>query len=260
MPPTERWITIDNDHIHYQLIGKFSSEQPFILFLHEGLGSIPQWKDFPGLLCESTSLPGLVYERPGYGRSTPATSARADDFLKREGEELLPKLLQKLNLRGNHVVFGHSDGGTIALYYASKNPAALKLAVVEAPHVYLEELSRKAIYRTQQAFLNGRLKEALDKYHAPHTENVVMSWTRYWLHPDNKGWNMFKELTSIAKPLVFIQGDNDTFGTREQARIIERSIQGPFSKLFLEKCGHVPHHEKQEELLDYLPPVIHKHL
>lgn len=245
------FVKIAETDIHYHLIGETDNDKPLIVFLHEGLGSIPQWKDFPGLLCKKTGFPGLVYEREGYGKSTPARKERAADFLKKEGEQVLPELMDRLFPDKPHYVFGHSDGGTVALYYASRNPKNLLGAVAEAPHVFLEEISRKGIYRTQQAFLNGRLKEALDKFHAPHTEEVVMSWTNYWLHPKNKYWNMFEELSRIKKPIGFIQGDKDMFGTFQQATEIGKRVQGLFKKRLLENCGHIPHFEKQEAVIDF---------
>lgn len=248
---TSGFVNIAATDIHYQLVGDHNSEKPLIVFLHEGLGSIPQWKGFPALLCENTGLPGLVYERRGYGKSTPSGKEREKDFLKKEGEIMLPALLEKLFPERPHYVFGHSDGGTVALYYASLNPENLLAAIAEAPHVFLEEISRKGIYRTQQAYVKGRLKDAIDKFHKPHTEDVVMSWTNYWLHPDQKDWNMFNELSRIKKPVGFIQGDKDMFGTFQQAAEIEKRVQGPFEKLLLSNCGHSPHFEKPEEVIAF---------
>ena len=195
-------------------------------------------------------MPALLYERVGYGKSSPAGEERPKDFLKTEGESMLPQLLQKLNAKGKHYVFGHSDGGTVALYYASLNPTHLQKIIVVAPHVFLEDISRQGIYRTQQAFLKGKLREALNKFHAPHTENVVLSWTGYWLDPANKEWNMFDELTKIARPVCFIQGDNDMFGSFRQAEEIEKRVISSFEKMFLTACGHAPHFEKPGDVLD----------
>ncbi len=253
---TSGFVNMAGTDIQYHLAGNHNSEKPLIVFLHEGLGSIPQWKDFPAILCKKTGLPGLMYERRGYGKSSPSGKEREKDFLKKEGEEVLPELLKRLFPGKPHFVFGHSDGGTVALYYASRNPENLLAAIAEAPHVFLEEISRKGIYRTQQAFLKGRLKEALDKFHAPHTENVVMSWTNYWLHPDQKDWNMFEELSRIKKPVGFIQGDKDMFGTFQQAEEIGKRTHGPFDKMLLSNCGHSPHFEKQEEVIRFCQSVF----
>jgi pimeloyl-ACP methyl ester carboxylesterase len=258
MNPTG-FVNIAATDIHYQLIGDQDNNKPVIVFLHEGLGSIPQWKNFPEILCERTGLPGLVYERRGYGKSSPSGREREKCFLKKEGEIVLPELLEKLFPDRPHYVFGHSDGGTVALYYASLNPKNLLAAIAEAPHVFLEEISRKGIYRTQQAYLKGRLKEALDKFHKPHTEDVVMSWTNYWLHSDQKDWNMFEELSRIKKPVGFIQGDKDMFGTFQQAAEIEKRVQDPLANLLLSNCGHSPHFEKQEEVIQFCQSLFSVH-
>lgn len=249
---TTGFVSIAATDIHYQLVGNQDNNKPIIVFLHEGLGSIPQWKDFPAILCKNTGMPGLVYERRGYGKSTPSGKKREKDFLKKEGEEVLPELLEKLFPERPHYVFGHSDGGTIALYYASLNPTNLLAAIAEAPHVFLEDISRKGIYRTRQALLKGRLTEALNKFHKPHTYDVVMSWTNYWLHPKQKDWNMFEELSRIIKPVGFIQGNKDMFGTFQQADEIAKRMQGPFEKLLLSNCGHSPHFEKKADTLAFV--------
>lgn len=246
----EGWATVGPDTIHYQMMGAFVPGKPFIIFLHEGLGSIPQWKTFPEELCRRLGLPALLYERPGYKQSTPPAETRPADFLKREGEAVLPGLLKALHLAGPHYVFGHSDGGTVALYYAAIAPAGLKSITTVAPHVLLEPVSRESIRKIQEAFSYGKLKGALDKYHAPNTTNVVLSWTRYWLDPDNKDWNMYEELKTVKCPVFLIQGEKDMFGTIKQATEIEKRIKGPFKKLFLKNCGHSPHLEQKETVLD----------
>ena len=248
---TERWVKINGSQIHYQWINEDYPPEPFLVFLHEGLGSIPQWKNFPKRVSHVLKMPALLYERAGYGKSSPAQQQRPKDFLKTEGEIVLPQLLQNLNAKGIHYVFGHSDGGTVALYYASVNPANLQKIIVVAPHVFLEDISRQGISKTRNAFLSGKLKSALDKFHAPHTENVVLSWTNYWLDPANKDWNMFNELTKIACPVCFIQGDNDMFGSFRQAEEIEQRVNGSFEKLLLDNCGHSPHFEKQQVIIDF---------
>ncbi|MGM0566109.1 MAG: alpha/beta fold hydrolase [Bacteroidota bacterium] len=246
----EGWVKINEKQIHYQWINREYPPEPYLIFLHEGLGSIPQWRRFPEKVSHMLKMPALLYERAGYGKSSPAQKERPKDFLKTEGEIVLPQLLHKLNAKGKHYAFGHSDGGSVALYYASVNPDNLQKIIVVAPHVFLEDISRKGISKTRDAFMTGKLKTALKKFHAPHTDHVVLSWTNYWLDPVNKNWNMFEELTKITCPVCFIQGDNDMFGSYSQAEEIEKRVRGPFEKMFLNDCGHSPHFEKTSEVLD----------
>lgn len=245
----EGFAEVYNLRIHYKMVGKFSASQPFVVFLHEGLGSIPQWRDFPEKLCHNLDLPFLIYERAGYGKSSAASERREKDFLQHEGCIILPQLLKVLNLSQEHFVFGHSDGATIALYYASTNPEKLLKSVVEAPHVFLEDISRQGIENVEKAFRVGKLAKALDKYHTPHTKNVVLSWTQYWLDQNNAHWNMFASLEKIATPILFIQGQNDNFGTFAQADMIESRTQAAFEKLLLADCGHSPHFEKPSAVI-----------
>jgi len=248
MKKKEGFVDIEGYSFHYQTIGEFEGSNSFIIFLHEGLGSIAQWKDFPEKLCKATRMPALLYERHGYGLSSPPNDYRSQDFLHYEAYTALPGILQKLNIVGPHFLFGHSDGATIALLYASQNPTQLQALVAVAPHVFLENKSIQGIARTKKAYLNGRLKP-LEKYHGNHTDKVVLSWTNFWLNPANRDWNMRNELEKITKPVLFIQGTKDMFGTLQQGKEIKNRISGFYRELILENCGHTPHFEKQHEVI-----------
>ena len=243
------FVDINNYSYHYRIIGPIDKEQPFIIFLHEGLGSIPQWKDFPEKLCEATEMPGLLYERHGYGQSSPPSESRSEDFLHQEAFFTLPAILEELNLTAPHFVFGHSDGATIALMYASQKPEKLKALVAVAPHVFLEEQSIRGIARTKEAYTKGTLKKGLDKFHTPHTDNVVLSWTNYWLDPANRDWDMRPLLENITVPVLFIQGEKDMFGTLQQGREIEKRVSGRFESFIIEDGGHTPHFQNQDRII-----------
>lgn len=245
----EGYLELSNYTCHYKTIGSPKSQDSFWIFLHEGLGSIPQWKGFPEQLCRHSGRPGLLFERNGYGRSTAPGKKRPKDFLHREAFDALPEILQKLNLNGPQHIFGHSDGATIGLLYASRQPEKLKTVIAVAPHVFLEDVSVKGIARTRKAFLDGKLKGGLEKYHAPHTDNVVLSWTDYWLNPINSDWNMFDDLLKITAPVLFIQGNRDMYGTLQQGEEIKRRVQGGYDSLTLENGGHNPHFEYPYEVM-----------
>lgn len=257
MKKEEGFVDIEGYSYHYQTVGEFDGNNPFIIFLHEGLGSIPQWKDFPEKLCQATGMPGFLYERHGYGQSAPPGSERSPNFLHHEAFSTLPLILNALNLEGPHYVFGHSDGATIALLYASRQPNNLQTLVAEAPHVFLEEQSVRGIARTKEAFQKGSLK-GLETYHGFHTGNVVLSWTNYWLDSSNRDWNMFDELKKITASVLFIQGTNDLFGTLQQGEEIRKRIKGPYQSMVLEKCGHTPHFEKQEKVVTAITEFFDK--
>lgn len=245
------FINILNKRIHYKLIhsGEWSSEVPVIVFLHEGLGSIGQWRSFPDKLCKATGFQGLVYERIGYGKSDYWDNEIPFDFLHYEAFEMLPELLKQLNIHQNYFVFGHSDGGTLALLHASLNPENLKGIVVEAPHVIIEEKSINGIRFTRKFLQNEEFITKLEKHHPHRAKRLLDEWTAFWLSNQAKEWEMLELLKKIKCPALLIQGEQDHFGTFEQLYTIEKLMLGKCEILKLADCGHVPHLEKETEVI-----------
>jgi pimeloyl-ACP methyl ester carboxylesterase len=230
--------------------GDRGADAPLIVFLHEGLGSLSMWKDFPAALCEALGARGLVYSRPGYGRSTPrAPDEHWDaDFMHRQAQEVLPALLQALGVHEPVWLFGHSDGGSIALLFAVARPAAVRGLVVLAPHIVVEEVSVANIQRAREAYLNGELKQRLARHH-DDPDSAFWGWNRVWLDPAFRSWSIEATVASIAAPMLAIQGEDDEYGTLEQIRGIAR--QAPQTQLLvLPKCGHWPHRDAPQAVID----------
>ncbi len=224
--------------------------EPVLVFLHEGLGCMKQWKDFPLILCKAAGLRGLMYDRYGYGKSEALKETRDAGFLKREACEILPELLQKLGINGKIILFGHSDGGTIALLFASCFSGKTLCLVAEAPHVFLEEVSLDGIQSAVKAYKESDLKQRLTKYHGDKTQIMFESWTGLWLDEKNKDWNMFEELKRIKSPLLVIQGDKDNYGSFRQVETILKLTGGQSNGFYLKNCGHFPHYEHKNTVLN----------
>jgi len=233
--------------LEYQWVGSADAGQPVVVFLHEGLGSIAMWKDFPQRFCEQHGLRGLVYSRYGYGNSTPRPAAErwAPDFMHRQAREVLPALLAVLGI-GRPWLFGHSDGGSIALLYAASFPENLRGVIVVAPHIFVEDISVESIRVARDAYLSQGLRERLARYHAD-VDSAFWGWNDIWLDPAFRDWNIEAELGAIRCPVLAVQGEDDEYGTLEQIHGIAR--KAPQTRiLVLPHCGHSPHRDQPEAL------------
>jgi pimeloyl-ACP methyl ester carboxylesterase len=222
---------------------------PLIVFLHEGLGSLSMWKDFPQRLCDALGLRGLVYSRPGYGRSTPRPADRplAPDFMHQQAHAVLPALLQALQIDEPVLLLGHSDGGSIALLYAARFPQAVRAAVVMAPHTVVEEISITSIAAARRAWTTSDLPQKLARYH-DDAESAFRGWNEAWLSPAFRHWDIRNELVPIRCPLLAVQGLDDEYGTLEQIRGIACRV--PQTQLLeLPACGHSPHRDQPEAVI-----------
>lgn len=253
-------------------VGATSPEAPLLVFLHEGLGSVALWKDFPQRLCEAAGAAGLVWSRPGYGRSTPRAPHErwGRDFMHRQATEVMPVLLQALGVDGRRRavwLFGHSDGGTIALLHAAAagpgpEPAAPGLgpiagSIVLAPHIDVEQKAQDAIAVARRAYLEGDLRSRLARYH-DDPDSAFWGWHDAWLAPAFQGWQIHDELRMIRTPLLAIQGEHDDYGTMEQIRGIRRRV--PHAQLLeLADCGHAPHADRPERLIEAAVDFIKNH-
>ena len=239
--------------IEYRWVGHAPPGAPVLVFLHEGLGSVGMWRDFPARLCEAAGVRGLVYSRPGYGRSTPREAGErwTPRFMHRQAEEVLPPLLRALQLdpaRDPLWLFGHSDGGSIALLHAAAFPDALRGAIVLAPHIFVEEVSVASIQQARNAYLQTDLKQRLGRYHED-ADSAFWGWNDIWLDPAFRDWNIERELAAIRCPLLAVQGLDDEYGTLEQIRGIARVL--PHTRLLeLPDCGHSPHRDQPQAVIE----------
>jgi pimeloyl-ACP methyl ester carboxylesterase len=225
---------------------------PLMVFLHEGLGSLAMWKDFPQRVCEALGCRGLVYSRPGYGRSTPRASDEVweSDFMHRQAHEVLPLLLEALDIdatRERLWLFGHSDGGSIALLYAARFADRTAGVVVLAPHILVEDLSITSIEGARQAYLKTDLRDRLGRYH-DDADSAFWGWNRIWLDPRFRHWSIADEVRSITCPVLAVQGIDDEYGTLEQIRGLARRV--PQTQLLeLADCGHSPYRDQPDALV-----------
>ncbi|MBB3118765.1 alpha/beta fold hydrolase [Pseudoduganella violacea] len=222
--------------------------KPCLVFLHEGLGSIALWKGFPQRLCQATGCSGLVYEREGYGRSSALRRVRSIHYLHDYALAELPQVLERLMPGREYIVIGHSDGGSIALIHAAGNPSGLRGVITEAAHVFVEDLTVQGVRAAKESFNPGLLM-ALERYHGEKAEQIYMAWADTWLLPGFKHWNIEYLLPSIAVPTLVVQGTEDQYGTEAQVDAIAGAVPGA-RKLMLENCGHSPHLEQPETLLE----------
>jgi pimeloyl-ACP methyl ester carboxylesterase len=232
--------------IEYQWVGQGKTT---CVFLHEGLGSRAMWRDFPAQLCEALGMRGLVYSRPAYGKSTPrAADERWDtDFMHRQAHEVLPALLDALGVREPVWLYGHSDGGSIALLFAARFPQRTAGLIVAAPHIFVENLSVTSIEQTRIAYLETDLRDKLARYH-DDVDSAFWGWNDIWLHPDFSTWNIEALLPDITCPLLAIQGVDDEYGTLAQIDRIARAARG-VRRLELAACGHAAHRDQPEAVL-----------
>ena len=238
--------------IEHVWIARERRAAPLMVFLHEGLGSVSMWRDFPARLCQALGWRGLVYSRPGYGSSSPrpADQRWGPDFMHRQADEVLPALLGALGVdtaQDPPWLLGHSDGGSIALLHAAHFPQRTAGAIVLAPHILVEDLSVASIELTRQAYVGGDLRQRLARHH-DDPDSAFWGWNRIWLDPAFRNWSIAAEIGPISCPLLAVQGLDDAYGTLEQIHGIQRRV--PQTRLLeLPNCGHSPQRDQAEAVI-----------
>jgi pimeloyl-ACP methyl ester carboxylesterase len=247
------------------------ADAPLMVFLHEGLGSLAMWRDFPQRLCDAAGVHGLVYSRPGYGRSTPRAPDEhwGVDFMHRQAHEVLPALLDALHIDGTRRplwLFGHSDGGSIALLHAARCAPLQQAArfaqqvagvIVMAPHVSVEDKAVTSIRQARGNYLHTDLKQRLARYH-DDVDSAFWGWNDIWLHPAFKQWNIEAEVAPIRCPLLALQGMDDEYGTLDQIHAIGRLV--PHAELVeLAQCGHSPQRDQPERVIEEVRRFVVAH-
>jgi len=233
--------------LEYQWVGAKRSEFPVIVFLHEGLGSIALWKDFPETFCRTNGFTGLVFSRYGYGHSTPRPTDEKwpVSFMHEQAYQVLPALFSHLGIM-RPWLFGHSDGASIALLYASRFSQQLSGVIVAAPHIFVEDITIDSIRAVREVYLTQDLRTKLGRHHADF-DSAFWGWNNIWLDPAFGAWNIEQELTTITCPILAIQGEDDEYGTLEQIYGIQRKI--PAAQIVvLTQCGHSPHRDQPDAL------------
>ena len=253
-------IAIDSKiTLAYQTINYSENNSPLLLFLHEGLGSIAQWKDFPEKLCKELQLSGLLYDRYGYGNSTELQEKRKSNYLETEAQSFLPQLIEKLHLQNRQLILiGHSDGASIALIYAALFPKNTVKVISMAAHVFNEQISVDSIKKIVKEYqLNTSFKKSLSNYHFNHTDSIFYAFAETITSNEFKSWNIEHFLPKIEAPVLVIQGDNDEYGTEKQVDSICNNAANPNNKrLIINNCGHSPHLTNQEIVIEEIKDFI----
>lgn len=241
-------VQVLDHNIGYELINwELNPDSPCVIFLHEGLGSIAQWKDFPQNFCDQFQLKGLVYDRVGYGKSSEMTSVRGNEYMHIEALDILPTLVQSLNIR-NYILLGHSDGASIALIHAAKH--ATQAVISLAAHVFVEDISVEGIKEATVEFEeNERFRQALKKYHGEKYRTLFYAWSDTWQTATFYEWNIEDLLPEITCPVLAIQGNEDQYGTRKQVESIVKKVNGYSRSSMISNCGHAPHAEQEQEVM-----------
>ena len=243
--PEVSTVMVDGRALEVARIAGDASRAPVVL-LHEGLGSVTMWKDWPGELAAATGRTTIAYSRYGHGASDVLGAPRAVSYMHREGEIVLPALLDALSVQ-RAVLFGHSDGASIALVAAAAAPSRVAGLVLEAPHVFVEDLSVASIAAAGAAYADGRLRNALARYHRD-ADATFHGWNGVWLDPAFRAWNIEAYVERVAAPLLVIQGEDDEYGTLAQVDAIARRAPQT-ERLVLPACGHSPHRDRAPEVL-----------
>jgi pimeloyl-ACP methyl ester carboxylesterase len=219
-----------------------------MVFLHGGLGCVGMWRDFPDRVASATGCGALVYSRLGYGASDLVHGPWPLRFMHNEALDVLPAVIERFKLK-EVILFGHSDGASIAIVYAGARRRAVRALVLEAPHVFVERICIDSIRRIAQSYESTDLRERLARYHGDNTDSMFRAWTDVWLRPEFSQWNIEEYLPAIESPVLVVQGEDDEYGTLRQVDAVLNYVNCPARSLVLPRCGHSPHSEQSDEVL-----------
>ena len=255
-PAGSGFLRADGRRLEYAWHGPPPEEAPTLVFLHEGLGCVSLWRDFPARLAEATGCGALVYSRAGYGRSDPVPLPRPVRFMHHEGLRVLPEVLEAAGVR-DAVLVGHSDGASIALVHAGSGAAPrVRALVLEAPHVFVEELSVRSIAAIGEAYRTTDLRGKLARHHGENVDCAFLGWNGVWLDPEFRAWNIEEYLPGVRVPVLVVQGEDDEYGTLAQVEAVERQVSGPVETVLLPGCGHSPHRDRPERVLEEMARFV----
>ncbi|HEX4966497.1 MAG TPA: alpha/beta hydrolase [Thermoanaerobaculia bacterium] len=248
-------VVVGGTRLEIRWIGPPPEEAPTLVFLHEGLGSVSLWRDFPDRLAERTGWGALIYSRAGYGKSASAPLPRPVRFMHDEAE-VLGEVLAKLAIR-DCILVGHSDGASIALIYSGSHPApGLRGLILEAPHVFTEPHGLASIARIGEQYRTTDLRDRLARHHGDNVDVAFRGWNDVWLNPDFRAWDIEEYLPGVQVPILILQGEDDEYGTWKQVEAIQRQAGGPVEAIALANCGHSPHREQPERTLEAMAGFV----
>jgi pimeloyl-ACP methyl ester carboxylesterase len=248
------YVTVDGKRLE-TLRYPPSRKETTIVMLHEGLGSVSMWKDFPERIAEATGCGVLAYSRYGHGKSERLAEKRGVDFMRHEAQVALPDLLERCEIQGP-ILLGHSDGGSICIIHAATAERKPRAMVLEAPHVFVEDLSVQSIAKIRAVYQTTDLPKMLARHH-DHVDETFWGWNDIWLDPRFRSWNIEECLSEITCPLLVIQGENDEYGTLAQVEAIKSRVPGT-ETLVLPECGHSPHRDQPEKTLAAITKFVQR--
>lgn len=222
---------------------------PTVVFLHEALGSVSQWRDFPTRAAVAIGASAIAYDREGHGRSPPRRAPATPDYLTHQATVVLPEVLRACGVV-DPILFGHSDGATIALIHAATFPGDATAVVAMAPHVFVEDLTRAGIVAARRAFAAPRTMARLARHHGDKTQTLLDGWSDAWLSEAFRAWTIIDALDRITAPVLLIQGVGDAYGSHRQLLAIADRVGGPVSAAMVQHCGHAPHQDATEIVVD----------
>jgi len=249
------FVSVDGRRIEYRAILGSAGERPTLVFLHEGLGSVSLWRDFPDKVARRLGSPAVVYSRFGYGESDGLRAKRTPGFMHEEALDILPRVLDQLGIE-RPLLIGHSDGASIALIHAAQSRRAVAGLVCLAPHVFVEPICVESIAKIRDTYLETDLKQRLAKYHA-RVDDAFLGWADIWLEPEFSAWSIEDLIGGINVPMLLIQGSDDEYGTLAQLDRIEALAQGATSRLVLDRCGHSPHRDQEAPVIEAIVGFAH---
>jgi pimeloyl-ACP methyl ester carboxylesterase len=245
----EGQIVVDGMALEYQILGPSHARSLSIVMLHEGLGSIKTWGEFPRRIFEQTGASIFTYSRAGYGESPPSGHGLPIDYVKRHALDVLPKIMDAIGFQRG-ILLGHSDGASMAAAYAGNidDPRVIGLVLI-APHFFVEVETLAEIRNAREAYKIRNLRQRLSRYHT-YVDAAFWGWNDVWLEPAFASFNLREELARIRVPMLVLRGDNDRYGTHHQVEIAKDLCGCPLQTLIIPTCGHVPHREQPEQTLN----------
>jgi pimeloyl-ACP methyl ester carboxylesterase len=252
-----REIVVGGRRIEAAWHGPAPERAPTLVLLHEGLGCVEMWRDFPARLAECTGYGVFVYSRPGYGKSDPLPLPRSLRYMHDEACEVLPQVLDQAGVR-KAVLVGHSDGASIATIYAGTvQDSRVRGLALLAPHFLVEDISIKSIAAAKAAYETGNLRERLARYHS-HVDVAFRGWNEAWLDAGFRSWRLDDELAHVRVPILIIQGEDDEYGTAAQIEFAEEATYCPVDALLLTGCRHAPQFDRPDATLAAIADFAHR--
>ena len=258
-------IVSETGHLHvagssleYRLLGPPPETTPTIVMLHEGLGSVSMWRDFPDRLAQATGLSVFAYSREGYGRSSPCELPRPLSYMHNEALGVLPGVLESIGFRQG-VLLGHSDGASIAAIYAGgRDDPRVRGLILMAPHFFTEDEGIESIARIKAVFQTTNLRRRLYKYHGDNVDGAFWGWNDAWLDPEFRRWDIREFLVNIRVPVLIIQGEDDEYGSEKQIDAARARCGAPVEAVLLPLCAHSPHRDQPQRTLCEISSFVNR--